>query len=143
MRNDVQYVLSIAKTLTKPDTPLIGNFTLFVENFAQINLDGNHRGTTQVTITPAVRFNLGKPKWNNIGMDNWLLFGVEIPVAGPRGRMRSTGSRTSRTFEKALSIRCKPSEPVALEDGSGSGRLEEVKESAAGWVFLARLEQDE
>jgi hypothetical protein len=84
VRNDVQYDLTIAKTLTPPDTPLIGNFTLFVENFAQTNLDGNHPSTTQVTITPGVRFNLGKLKCNNIGIDNWLLFGVDIPLAGPR-----------------------------------------------------------
>jgi hypothetical protein len=84
VRNDVQYVLTLAKTLTRPDTPLIGNFTLFAENFAQTNLDGNHAGTTQVTVTPGVRFNLGKPKWNNIGIDNWLMFGVDVPVAGPR-----------------------------------------------------------
>jgi len=83
-RNDVQYDITIAKTLTRPDTPLIGNFTLYVENFAQSNLDGNHPGTTQVTITPGVRFNLGKPKWNNIGIDNSILFGTDIPVAGPR-----------------------------------------------------------
>jgi hypothetical protein len=84
VRNDAQYVLTLAKTLTPPDTPLLGNFTVYVENFAQSNIDGNRPGTTQVTITPGIRFNLGKPKWNNIGIDNWLLFGVDIPVAGPR-----------------------------------------------------------
>jgi hypothetical protein len=83
-RSDVQYVLSLAKTLTEPSTPLIGNFTVFVENFAQTNLDGNHRSSTVYTITPGVRFNLGKPKWNNIGIDNWLMGGIDIPVAGPR-----------------------------------------------------------
>jgi hypothetical protein len=84
VRNDVQYDLTIAKTLTRPDTPLIGNFSVFVETFAQTNLDGNRPGTTLVTITPGVRFNLGKAKWNNIGIDNSIMFGVDLPVSGPR-----------------------------------------------------------
>jgi hypothetical protein len=83
-RDDVQYDITIAKTLTRPDTPLIGNFTVFLESFAQTNLDGNHRDSTIVTFTPGVRFNLGKLKGNNIGIDNWLMGGVDIPVAGPK-----------------------------------------------------------
>jgi hypothetical protein len=82
-RNDVQYDLTLAKTLTKPDTPLIGNFTLFVEHFAQTNLDGAVPGRTLVTITPGVRFNLGKLPGIKFGLDNWILFGADIPVSGP------------------------------------------------------------
>ncbi len=83
VRNDVQYDISIAKTLTPPDTPLIGNFTVFLENFAQTNLDGNHPGRSVVTLTPGVRFNLGKLPGIKLGVDNWLMGGVDIPVAGP------------------------------------------------------------
>jgi hypothetical protein len=82
-RNDVQYDVTLAKTLTKPDTPLIGNFTLFVENFAQTALDGAVPGRTLVTITPGVRFNLGKLPGIKFGIDNWILFGTDIPVSGP------------------------------------------------------------
>jgi hypothetical protein len=83
-QNDVAYDVSIAKTLTAPDTPFFGNFTVFVENFAQTDLDGNHAGRTLFTITPGIRFNLGKSDRVNFGKDNWLMFGADIPVAGPR-----------------------------------------------------------
>jgi hypothetical protein len=83
MHNDVQYVVTIAKTLTRPTTPLIGNFTVYVENFAMTSLDGDNPGHTVASITPGVRFNLGKLPGNNIGIDNWILFGVDIPVCGP------------------------------------------------------------
>jgi hypothetical protein len=82
--NDVQYVLTLAKTLTDPKTPFIGNFTLFLENFFQTDLDGAHSGTTLVSLTPGVRFNLGKIPGVKFGIDNWLMFGVDIPVSGPR-----------------------------------------------------------
>ena len=83
-QNDVQYVVSIAKTLTEPKTPFIGNFTLFVENFFQTDLDGDHAGTTLVSITPGVRFNLGTIPGLKFGLDNWLMFGTDIPLSGPR-----------------------------------------------------------
>jgi hypothetical protein len=83
-QNDVQYDLTLAKTLTPPDTPLVGNFTLFVENFAQTDLDGDHVGRTLATITPGARFNLGKLPGLKFGLDNWLMGGVDIPVAGPK-----------------------------------------------------------
>ncbi len=82
--NDVQYDFTIAKTLTRPDTPLIGNFTIFVENFAQTDLDGSNSGHTLVSLTPGVRFNLGKLPGIKLGLDNWLMFGTDIPVCGPR-----------------------------------------------------------
>ena len=81
--DDVQYDVTIAKTLTRPDTPWVGNFTVFLENFAQTDLDGTTSGHTVVTLTPGVRFNLGKCQGVKLGLDNWLMFGVDIPVAGP------------------------------------------------------------
>jgi hypothetical protein len=81
--NDVQYDLTIAKTLTPPDMPLIGNFTIFAETFAQTDLDGTHSGTTVVTETPGVRFNLGRIRCAKFGIDNWIMGGVDIPLAGP------------------------------------------------------------
>ena len=81
--DDVQYDVIIAKTLTRPDTPLVGNFTLFLENFYQTDLDGSTSGHTVVALTPRVRFNLGKVQGVKLGLDNWLLFGLDVPVAGP------------------------------------------------------------
>jgi len=66
------------------DVPFIGGFTPFVEFFAQTDLDGSNAGHTVVTITPAVRFNLGKSDRVNFGKDNWILLGVDIPVSGPK-----------------------------------------------------------
>jgi hypothetical protein len=83
-QNDVQYDVTIAKTLTRPDMPLIGNFTVFAETFAQTDLNGTHSGTTLVTETPGVRFNLGKINCARFGIDNWLMGGVDIPLTGPR-----------------------------------------------------------
>ena len=82
-QNDVAYDITFAKTMTDPDTPLLGSLTAFVENFAQTNLDGAQAGQTLVSITPGIRFNLGKSNRVNFGKDNWLLFGVDIPVSGP------------------------------------------------------------
>jgi hypothetical protein len=48
---------------------------------AQSDLDGSHFGRTLVTITPGVRFNLGKTECVKMGKDNWLLFGTDIPVS--------------------------------------------------------------
>jgi hypothetical protein len=84
VQNDVQYDITIAKTLTPPDTPLIGNFTVFVENFAQTSLDGSIPGRTLASITPGIRFNLGTVRGLKMGLDNWVMGGVDIPVAGPR-----------------------------------------------------------
>ncbi len=81
--DDVQYDVTIAKTLTRPETPLVGNFTVFLENFYQTDLDGSTSGHTVVTLTPGVRFNLGKVQGVKLGLDNWLMFGVDVPVAGP------------------------------------------------------------
>jgi hypothetical protein len=82
-RNNVAYDVSIAKTLTSPETPIFGSFTLFVEAFFQTDLDGETDGHTLGSITPACRFNLGKIPGLNM-KDNWILMGVDLPVVGPR-----------------------------------------------------------
>ena len=46
-QSDVQYDVTVAKTLTRPDTPLIGNFTVFLETFAQ------RTSTERTTIAPS------------------------------------------------------------------------------------------
>ena len=79
--NDAGYDVTLAKTFTEPDTPLFGNLTLFVENYAQTDLDGSHTGRTLVSITPGMRFNLGKTERIKLGKDNWLMFGPDIPVS--------------------------------------------------------------
>jgi hypothetical protein len=83
-QSDVQYDITVAKTLTRPDMPYFGNFTLFVENFAQTDLSGDHKDTTLVSITPGFRFNLGVSPKVKFGVDNWIMGGVDIPVAGPK-----------------------------------------------------------
>ena len=37
-----------------------------------------------MTVTPGVRFNLGKMPGIKLGIDNWVLFGVDVPVSGPQ-----------------------------------------------------------
>jgi hypothetical protein len=80
-RNDCGYDITLAKTITDPDFPLLGTLTFFVENYAISDMDGSHSGRTLVTITPGVRFNLGKSDSNNIGKDNWIMLGTDIPVS--------------------------------------------------------------
>ena len=52
-----------------------------MENYAQTDLDGSHDGRTLVTVTPGVRFNLGKCDSLNMGKDNWVMFGTDIPIS--------------------------------------------------------------
>jgi hypothetical protein len=80
-RSDVGYDITLAKTITGPETPLLGHLTLIVENYAQTDLDGSHGGRTLVTVTPGVRFNLGKAEGIQLGKDNWIMFGTDIPVS--------------------------------------------------------------
>ena len=54
--NDISYDISIAKTWTNPETPVVGNFTTFVEAYATQDLDGGNKGAYTVTLTPAIRF---------------------------------------------------------------------------------------
>jgi hypothetical protein len=78
--NLLRYDLSLAKTLIDPDVPLIGDFTVFFETFAETELDGSHSGRTQVTFTPGIRFNpTGREEkaW-------WVQTAIEFPVSGPR-----------------------------------------------------------
>lgn len=82
--SDVQYDVTVAKTITSPDIPLIGSLTGFVENFAQTDLDGSHNGRTIVSITPGVRFNLGQFDCLKMGSGNWILLGVDLPVSDYR-----------------------------------------------------------
>ena len=82
-RTNVNYDVSVAKTLTSPETPIFGSFTLFVEAFFQTDLDGATDGHTLGSITPACRFNLGKIPGLNL-KDNWILMGVDLSVVGPR-----------------------------------------------------------
>jgi hypothetical protein len=82
--DDVNYDITIAKTLLPQETPFVGGFTPFLEAFGQTDLDGSTRGHTVVTLTPGVRFNLGVTDLAKFGKDNWLLFGADIPVSGPR-----------------------------------------------------------
>jgi hypothetical protein len=83
-RNDVGYDVTFATTLTSPTTPLVGNLTLFLECFAQTDVDGSNAGHTVGSITPGVRFNLGTLPRVKLGIDNWLMFGVDVPVVGPK-----------------------------------------------------------
>jgi hypothetical protein len=78
---DVGYDITLAKTVTDPETPIFGSLTFFVENYAQTDLDGSHNGRTLVTVTPGVRFNLGKCESIKLGKDNWIMFGTDIPVS--------------------------------------------------------------
>ena len=80
-RNDVQYDISVAKTITCPDNPLFGNLTLFEENFAQTVLDGPTPGRTYLTVTPGLRFNFGPCDCWKMGKFNVLILGVDLPVS--------------------------------------------------------------
>ena len=79
--NDVQYDVTVAKTVTSPETPFLGNLTFILENFAQTDLDGKTAGRTLVTVTPGVRFNLGTSDRVKMGKDNWIMMGTDIPIS--------------------------------------------------------------
>jgi hypothetical protein len=82
-QNDVQYDVTVCKTLLDRDVPLLGSFSVFLETFALTNLDGNTARQTLVSLTPGVRFNLGACEDVRL-RDNWILLGVDVPVSGPR-----------------------------------------------------------
>jgi hypothetical protein len=44
----------------------------------------DHSGRTLVEVTPGFRFNLGALKGLNLGLDNWIMRGVDIPLAGAK-----------------------------------------------------------
>jgi hypothetical protein len=79
--NDIQYDISVAKTITDPNTPIFGKLTLFLETFATTNLDGSETGQTLLTITPGLRFNMGTAKCVKMGSDNVVILGADIPVS--------------------------------------------------------------
>ncbi len=69
--NDISYVLSFAKSWTPMKTPVLGNFTTFLEFAGVTNLDGSASGTT-ISITPGIRFWF-LPK-------NSVTFGIDFPL---------------------------------------------------------------
>ena len=52
----------------RPGYAAFGKLTLFVENFAQTDLDGSEAGRTLVTVTPGLRFNFGKCIASKMGL---------------------------------------------------------------------------
>jgi hypothetical protein len=71
--NDVSYDISIAETWTPESTPVVRNFTTFLEAYATTLLDGATAGKTTVSLTPGVRF------W--FLPQNSLTLGVDVPVS--------------------------------------------------------------
>ncbi len=74
-RNDTTYDISLAHTWTSHDCTL-QHLTTFVEAYGKTLLDGAHEGRTTVSLTPGFRFTLASR--------HILMFGVDVPVAGPR-----------------------------------------------------------
>jgi hypothetical protein len=70
--NDISYDISLAETWTSSETPVVGNFTTFVEFFGTTDLDGTSTTPTVISVTPGIRFWF-VPK-------NSLTFGVELPL---------------------------------------------------------------
>jgi hypothetical protein len=81
LRNDVQYDISIAKTITAADAPIFRDLTLFEETFAQTLLDGPAAGQTYVTVTPGLRFNFGTCDCWKMGKFNAIILGVDLPIS--------------------------------------------------------------
>jgi len=75
-RNDLTWAMSLAKTWTEPDAPVIRNFTTFLECFNTTDLDGVTSGRTTTGLTPGIRFTLGK--------GHVIMAGVDIPMTTPR-----------------------------------------------------------
>jgi hypothetical protein len=73
--NDLGYDVSLAKTWTAATTPVLANFTTFLEAFATTDLDGTTAHHTAVSLTPGVRF------W--FLRDQSLTLGVDVPVSQP------------------------------------------------------------
>ena len=72
-RNSIGYDVSLAETWTPQDTPVLGNFTTFVEFYATTPLDGTVHGKTSFWVTPAIRF------W--FLPQNSFTFGVDLEVS--------------------------------------------------------------
>jgi hypothetical protein len=71
--------LTVAATITSPTPPILGRTTLFVDALIQTDLIGARAGRLVLKISPGWRSRLQTP-----GREDWLLFGVDIPVSGPR-----------------------------------------------------------
>ena len=71
--NDVSYDVSLAKTWTRADQPVLGKLTTFLEFYGTTDLDGAHAGWTVFTITPGLRF------W--FLPVHSLMAGVDFPVS--------------------------------------------------------------
>jgi hypothetical protein len=69
--NDLAYVLSFAETWTDASTPVLGDFTTFLEFAGTTPLDGTNINTT-LSLTPGIRFWF-LPK-------NSLMFGIDFPL---------------------------------------------------------------
>jgi hypothetical protein len=69
--NDFTYDVSFAETWTSKDTPILGNFTTFLEFAGVSNLDGTNASTT-LSLTPGIRF------W--VLPRNSLMFGIDFPL---------------------------------------------------------------
>jgi hypothetical protein len=69
------YDVSLAKTWTESGTPVVGNFTTFLEFFAAHDINGPAEGHTALSLTPGVRF------W--FARENSLTLGVDFPVNHP------------------------------------------------------------
>jgi hypothetical protein len=68
-------------TITSPDTPIFGKLNLFVENFAQMDLDGSEAGRTLVGITPGLRFDFGECDRITMRSGNAVMFGTDIRMS--------------------------------------------------------------
>ena len=76
IRNDLTYDVSLAKTWTGTDAAGLRNFTTFLEAFANSSLDGTVHGRTNASLTPGIRFSLGK--------DQTIVAGIVLPASSPR-----------------------------------------------------------
>lgn len=83
--NDISYDITIAKTWTRPTTPVLGNFTTFLEFYATQDLDGENKGVYLITLTPGFRF------W--FTPLNSLIFGVDLPVTNQNAPAPTTSER--------------------------------------------------
>jgi hypothetical protein len=71
-RNALVWDVSVARTWTAPDTPIVGTFTTFLEAWMATALDGDAAGKLNFALTPGVRF------W--FLPENSLILGVDIPL---------------------------------------------------------------
>ena len=71
-RNSLSYDVSLA-TWCPASTPVVGNFTTFLEAYATTPLDGTSSGKTVFSLTPGIRF------WF-VPMNSFT-FGVDLPVS--------------------------------------------------------------